>query len=343
MLDFTLGFKRWITWIREMKSFPLAFALLLWAGIGSADDRRDFIADTAREYGVSPAEVEALLGQAQRQESILEAISRPAEAKPWRDYRPIFLGEARIRAGRAFMREHAASLNQVQADTGVPAALITAIIGVETNYGRNAGSHRVLDALYTLGFHYPPRQDFFRRELAQLVALGREEKLDIPALKGSYAGAMGLSQFMPSSYRAYARDGDGDGRRDLFNSLPDIFASVANYFVAHGWQPGQPVVLPANRAPAIGDAQAEAFAPTSLEPTLSLGELGRLGFQYEDIGLACDTPATVIDLDGIEGAEHWIIFKNFHVITRYNRSKLYAMAVYQLSQAIAHDTGQTAP
>lgn len=284
---------------------------------------------------MDPATIEAMLARATYQQSIIDAITRPAEAKPWHAYRPIFLTAKRIADGRAFLAQHREQLAQVEAATGVPAELVVAIIGVETSYGRITGSYKVLDALYTLGFHYPPRQDFFRRELAQLFALGREESLPLATLKGSYAGAMGWGQFMPSSYRAYAVDGDGDGARDLFGSLPDVFASVANYFVAHGWQPGAPVAVPAVR-----DAGAEPFAPGNSEPAFDLAHLGERGYRPRE-ALGHDHPATLLTLAAEEGEQYWITFRNFYVITRYNRSPLYAMAVYQLAREIAG--GEPAP
>ena len=321
-----------------MKNLALWLALMTVATWASADEKAAFIAETAAETGIDAAQIEAWLGQAQRQDGILAAISRPAEAKPWHEYRPIFLGEARIRAGREFLREHGERLAAVEAETGVPARLIVAIIGIETNYGRNTGSHRVLDALYTLGFHYPPRQAFFRRELAQLFALGRAEQLDLAVLRGSYAGAMGWGQFMPSSYLAYARDGDGDGRRDLFGSLPDVFASIANYFVAHDWRPGEPVAVPAELA-----ANAEPLSSESLEPRSTVAALVEAGYRHHGHELPGDCPATAIALEGVDGPEHWLTFRNFYVITRYNRSRLYAMAVHQLAEAIGEQTETTAP
>jgi membrane-bound lytic murein transglycosylase B len=307
---------------------------LLLAGTVQAAEADDvalatFASATAREHGLDAATVRTALAGAEYRQSIIDAITRPAEAKPWHAYRPIFLTEARITDGRAFLAEHREALAAVQAKTGVPAELVVAILGVETSYGRITGSYRVLDALYTLGFHYPPRQDFFRRELAHLFALAAEEGLALDGLKGSYAGAMGWGQFMPSSYRAYAVDGDGDGQRDLFGSLPDVFASVANYFVAHGWRAGEPVAVPALR-----DADAQAFKPADYEPRFALTELAERGYRPAE-ALGRPLPATLVTLEGASGAEHWITFRNFHAITRYNRSPLYAMAVHQLAQAIA--------
>jgi membrane-bound lytic murein transglycosylase B len=288
-----------------------------------------FVAETAQSSGMTPAEIRAWLGQARYQQSIINAITRPAEGKPWKDYRPIFLTDTRIQQGRAFHAEHRDELERVSAQTGVPAEIIVAIIGVETSYGRNTGSYRVLDALYTLGFFYPRREEFFRGELRNLFALAREERLDLSTLKGSYAGAMGFGQFMPSSYRNFARDGDGDGRRDLLGSTRDAFASVANYFVGHGWKAGQPVFVPA-----VADAGAAAFVPADFVARYSLADLAARGYRPAQPGVP-NLPATLLTLEGVNGPEYWIGFQNFYVITRYNRSPLYAMAVHQLAQEIA--------
>jgi membrane-bound lytic murein transglycosylase B len=288
-----------------------------------------FIAETAASSGMAPAEIRAWLDQARYQQSIINAITRPAEGKPWKDYRPIFLTDTRIQQGRSFYAEHRGELEQVSARTGVPAEIIVAIIGVETSYGRITGNYRVLDALYTLGFFYPRREEFFRGELRHLFALAREERLDLATLKGSYAGAMGFGQFMPSSYRAYARDGDGDGRRDLLGSSKDAFASVANYFVGHGWKSGQPVFVPA-----VADPGAAAFVPADFVARYSLAELAARGYRPAQAG-APDLPATLLTLEGVNGPEYWIGYPNFYVITRYNRSPMYAMAVNQLAQEIA--------
>ena len=293
-----------------------------------------FAAEVSQQHKIAPAQVQALLGEARYQQSIIDAITRPAEAKPWSAYRPIFMTPKRIADGRAFLAEHRRALARVEAQTGVPAEVIVAIIGVETNYGAITGSYRVLDALYTLAFHYPKRAPFFRGELLQFFPLLQEEQLDGRQLKGSYAGAMGWGQFMPSSYRAYARDGDGDGRRDLFGSRPDIFASIANYFVAHGWQRGEPVAVPAVRKKG-----AAPFVPDSLEAKHTLPALAAKGYRpRRAVGHAL--PATLLTLQGAAGEEYWITFKNFYVISRYNRSPLYSLAVWQLAQAIAPPDGE---
>lgn len=298
-------------------------------------DRAALASELAKQNGLSSQQILPLLNKAQYQQSIIDAITRPAEAKPWSAYRPIFMTEARIRDGRQFLADHRDALTQVASSTGVPAELIVAIIGVETNYGKITGSYRVLDALYTLGAHYPPRQDFFRSELAQIFLLAEEEKLSLEELKGSYAGAMGWGQFMPSSYRHYAKDGDGDGRRDLFQSKADVFASVANYFVAHGWQAGQPVAVPARWSGK--DAPPKS---ATLKPDFTVAGLRKAGVEW-DAEVADTLPATVLTLDGAEGPEYWLTFDNFYVISRYNRSPLYSMAVLQLSQALAADRSTT--
>ena len=296
-----------------------------------------FISDTAAKYGIPEDQLRATLAKAQYRQSIVNAMARPAEStRTWAQYRPIFLTDGRIAQGRAYLSDNRFEVNQVAERTGVPAEIILAIMGVETGWGGNMGSHNVLDALYTLAFHYPvidgkvneARIAFFTDELAQLFALAKEEGFDILTLKGSYAGAMGLGQFMPSSYRRYAVDGDGDGRRDLFGSKRDAFASIANYFIGHGWQPGNPVFVRANALPG-----AAPFKPENWEAKYSLAELAGKG--YTPVGGAVDLPATLLTLDGAQGTEHWIGFKNFWVITRYNRSPMYAMAVWQLAQEIA--------
>ena len=222
-----------------------------------------------------------------------------------------------------------AALDKVSAETGVPAEYIVAIIGVETQFGRNMGSYKVLDALYTLAFGYPKRAPFFAGELAQLFALGKAEpQLDITQLKGSYAGAMGMGQFMPSSYRLWAKDGDGDGRRDLLTHKPDVFASIANYFVVHGWQRGQPVVARAEKDPNLPE-----WTPETVEPIHTLAAIEAKGYRPLRAQPVREG-ATVINFEGDAGREYWLGYGNFFVITRYNRSPMYSLAVHQLAQAI---------
>jgi membrane-bound lytic murein transglycosylase B len=290
----------------------------------------NFVAYTVSTYAVDEAHVRATLAQAVHRKAIIDAMNRPAEkVRQWHEYRPMFVNPARTDAGVAFYRANREALDRIAAETGVPAEMIVAIIGVETSYGRIAGSFRVLDALYTLAFDYPPRAPFFAGELAQLFALQKAEpQLDITTLKGSYAGAMGMGQFMPSSYRLWAKDGDGDGRRDLLTHLPDVFASIANYFVVHGWERGAPVV-----ARAIRDPQAVDFVPETMDPVYPLADLAARGYRPL-AGEAVTEGATLLTLQGDAGPEYWLAFRNFYVITRYNRSPMYSLAVYQLAQAI---------
>ena len=309
--------------------------------------RAAFIRDSSVRFNLDPAMVEATLDGARFRDDIVALMSRPAErVKPWSEYRQNFITASRIDGGRAFMQRHAARLDRVQSATGVPAEMIVAIIGVETSYGGFTGKHRVLDALYTLAFRYPRsgdperaayehrREQFFRDELAQLFALSREENLDIASLTGSYAGAMGLGQFMPSSYRDFAVDGDGDGRRDLFNNFDDVFASIANYLLKKGgergaWVPGGPVVARAQLLPGFAE-----YNPETWTPDYTLAQLAQRGYRPLE-PVAADATATLVSLQGSAGKEYWLGFQNYYAITRYNNSKMYAMAVYQLSQAIA--------
>jgi membrane-bound lytic murein transglycosylase B len=289
-----------------------------------------FVDYTATTYGVDRDHIRRTLAQAQHRQGIIDAMNRPAEAvRQWHEYRPIFINQARIDGGIAFYRQHRAALDRIAAETGVPAEMIVAIIGVETSYGRVTGSYRVIDALYTLAFGFPRRAPFFAGELAQLFALEQAEpQLDILALKGSYAGAMGMGQFMPSSYRLWAKDGDGDGRRDLLTHLPDVFASIANYFVVHGWERDGPVVARASLQPG-----AEEFRPETLDPVHTLAGLAARGY-HPLPGEPEAEGATVLNFQGAAGPEYWIAYRNFYVISRYNRSPMYSLAVHQLAQAI---------
>jgi membrane-bound lytic murein transglycosylase B len=293
-------------------------------------DERAFAAEVAKEGGPSEKSVLATLAGAKVQQSILDAMGKPAESKPWKDYQPLFLTDKRVDDGVAFYLANRALLEKVGKEYGVPPEVIVAIIGIETNYGRITGKYRVVDALSTLAFHYPPRAAFFRGELKQLFLLGDKHlAYPIDELKGSYAGAMGWGQFMPTSIAQWAKDEDGDGRIDLWNSLPDIVASVANYFAAHDWQKGQPVAVRAQPA-----ADAREINPASSEPVYPLQQMEAWGYAPIE-RIDADTPSTLLKLEGERGPEYWLTFKNFYVITRYNRSPLYSMAVWQLAQAIA--------
>jgi len=311
----------------------LAALLLGWTGAQAALDaeQRAFVDEMVRKHGYDRAELTRLLEDAQFQEGIIRLITRPAEAKPWYEYRAIMVTPERIEQGVEFWQRNADTLRRAEAEFGVPPEIVTAILGVETRYGRNTGRHRVLDALFTLGFGYPKRASFFRKELEQFLLMAREERLDARSLLGSYAGAMGRSQFMPSSFRSYAIDFDGDGRRDLWGSDADAIGSIANYFVRNGWRRGERVALPASGV----DSRHQRFLEAGLKPGFTLGELAAAGVRVATDGLPADTPCSLFDLDEENGPAYWAGLQNFFAITRYNRSELYAMAVYQLSREIA--------
>lgn len=289
-----------------------------------------FVEEMVAEHGFAREQLEHWLSKANKQQGILDAIARPAErTKTWKEYRPIFIQPLRVNNGVKFWQEQRAALTRAEQTYGVPAEIIVAIIGVETNYGRNTGSHKVIDALTTLAFDYPPRAPFFRKELVNYFLLTREQKQDPLAFKGSYAGAMGFGQFMPSSYRAYAVDFDDDGLIDIWNNTTDAIGSVANYFKKHGWQSGELVV---SRARFEGDAASEVFNDIK-PPERRVVEWKQRGFTPIS-QLPDETPVSILQLEGQHGIEYWLGTHNFYVITRYNRSHMYSMAVQQLSQII---------
>jgi len=290
---------------------------------------REFIEITARDFPVDARQLEKLLAQAVTKQSILDAISRPAErVVPWYEYRERFMTEKRIREGVDFWSANATYLTAI-ADDGIAAA-VAGICGVETSFGRITGRFRVVDALYTLAFDFPPREAFFRSELQQFVLLAKEQKIDAKSAQGSYAGAMGMPQFMPSSYRNFAVDGNSDGHIDLWSSSADIIASVANYLRVHGWRNGEPVVADAS----LQDPDLSRFDSSSaIALNETVGSLRDKGVIFETT-LASDAPAMLIILTGKDGPEYRVGFANFFVITRYNRSTLYANAVNDLGRAI---------
>lgn len=326
MHEYMLAARHWL----------LAFALLPLVACAEGENyathpaKADFIERLVADDGFSRDELERVFAAAERQDSILEAIARPAEkTKPWHEYRQIFVTDKRTRQGVEFMREHRAALSRAEAETGVPAAIIAAILGVETYYGRVTGSYGVVDALATLAFDYPPRSEFFTRELRHFLILTREQGLEPLSLKGSYAGAMGYGQFMPSSYRSYAVDFDGDGRVDIWENPVDAIGSVANYFKRHGWRPGESVVVRARKSTALPDSWMNA----GLKPERRVGQFVAAGLEPV-VDVADDALATGLALEGEEGTEYWLGLHNFYVITRYNHSAMYALSVYQLSQRL---------
>jgi membrane-bound lytic murein transglycosylase B len=297
----------------------------------SRPEIKTFIDEVARRNDLKKRDVRKLLAKAQPQPQIIELITKPAErVSPWWEYRERFLTEERIALGAQLWLDHRLELEDIAKARGVPPEYIIAIIGVETKYGRITGRYRVLDALATLAFDYPPRSEFFRKELEQFVLLAREERLDPLKTLGSYAGAMGNAQFMPSSYRKYAVDAGDDKKRDLWADWGDVFASIANYFREHGWQTGAPVMANVELDP----------DPTFVMDTknLSLNEtIASLAAQGVETraDLPATTPAMLVFAEQSDGPAYRVGFDNFQVIMRYNRSPRYAMAVHDLAEAVA--------
>ena len=303
---------------------------------GNREDVNGFIRQMAERHGFVEQELKFLFARARREGAILAAIAPPKSApmRSWQTYRGRFISEARVAEGAEFWRRHAAALERAAREHGVPEEIIVAIIGVETVYGRQMGSWRVIDALSTLAFDYPPRAEFFRGELEQYLLYAREAAVDVFSVRGSYAGAIGIPQFMPGSYRRFAVDFDGDGAIDLRGNPVDAIGSVANFLVKHGWRRGERVHLPAR---VVGGNALEAhreLVAIGIEPKTALSEMKRYGVETRT-DLALDTPVALIELESPGAAtEYRLGLRNFYVLTRYNRSVLYASAVYDLAQEI---------
>jgi membrane-bound lytic murein transglycosylase B len=293
-------------------------------------DVQAFVTTMVTQHQFDRQELTSILQNAVYQQKIVDAIQRPAEkTMAWWEYRARFLTDERINAGVQVLADNREALQRIAKDSGVPAEYLVAITGVETLFGRTTGRYRVLDALTTLGFDYPPRGAFFRRELEQFLVMTREEGLDPRVPLGSYAGAMGIPQFMPSSFRGFAVDGNGDGHRDLWQNWPDVFASIGNYFKEHGWRVDQPVLADASNESSTDDPAA---ARVALNETVA--SLRKRGYKFET-SLPASAPAMLVPA-ALEQEMSWRVgFQNFFVITRYNRSPLYAMAVHDLAEAIA--------
>ena len=297
---------------------------------------QEFMDEMVAEHEFDRAQLEQWFAQVERKDSVLKAISRPAErVKSWKEYRKIFLTDKRIDRGVDFWSDNREALAKASDEFGVPEEIIVAIIGVETHYGRITGGFRVFDSLATLAFEYPKRATFFRKELVEFLLLAREQGKSPLELKGSYAGAMGYGQFMPSSYRAYAYDYNGDGFIDIWDNTTDAIGSVANYFVRHGWRSGQPVAVRARVQSGFDGALLE----DGLKPERKLSDLALSGFSPA-VTQTLPDPVRVFKLEGERGAEFWLGMHNFYVITRYNRSTMYALAVYQLAEALAENYRQ---
>ena len=331
-------------------AIALLGSMAVASGVAEADEnaKRYFERDSVKAYIEQISEeqdldvnrISALFTDLERQQSILDAISRPAERSlTWREYRPIFVTQKRIDGGKAFLAEHTELLKKAEEKFGVPASIITAIIGVETYYGGNTGSYGVLEALATLSFDYPRRSDFFSREMTEFIVLSEAEGWDTVNVLGSYAGAMGMPQFIASSYREYAIDFDDDGRRDLFSSHADIIGSVGNYLARHGWVENAPIAERWITDNGITQPMRE-FVRESLLPAIDADSVRSQGFDSSQLaqGTQDDRLLSVMTMAGEQGDELWVGYRNFYAITRYNHSRLYAMAVYQLAEAIGSST-----
>ena len=294
---------------------------------------QNFIDQMVSKHGFNRDELEKLFSQVKIKQEILNAISRPAEkSKPWYEYRNIFLKSRRIKHGIKFWKENQQVIDYAHEVYGVAPEIIVAIIGVETFYGTRQGSYRVMDALSTLGFKYPKRSQFFLGELEYFLLMSKEQGFDPLSKKGSYAGAMGMGQFIPSSYQSYAIDFDGDGIKNIWSNEADAIGSVANYFKRHGWQKDQPVAdqISLNKDSVLSPKDA---CKRSCKPKLTVTDFKHKGVTGK-LSVNDKTKAVLLALKQKTGMEYWLGYNNFYVISRYNHSTLYSMAVYQLSQEI---------
>ena len=327
-------------------SLGLAFLLFASSQVAASfynpqqrQDVEDFIAELVEDKSFDRQQLEELFSQAQQRQDIQELMSRPAERTlSWHEYRKIFITPQRIQAGREFMQQYAATLERAEKEMGVAPEVIAAIIGVETFYGRNKGRHRVIDALATLSFDYPQgtprdRSSFFRSQLVEFLNLTRQQGLNPRLPMGSYAGAMGYPQFIPTSYRDFAVDFSGDGFIDIWTNPVDAIGSVANYFKEHGWQPGEPVLTEAlleGAGTALTDLRRNRF------DRIPLSEVEAAGLKpVKRQGLEASTRVIPMAFQLEDGERFVIGLRNFYVITRYNHSRMYALAVHELAEALA--------
>ncbi len=313
-------------------SVTVAVAAGTAASYAGRDDVREFIARMVEQHGFAGKDLRRLFRSARFQPGVIAAITPPTvpRAKSWQAYRALFLTPERIDAGVEFREEQREALARAAAIYGVPEEIIVGIIGVETVYGRNTGNYRVIDALTTLAFDYAQRAEFFRSELENYLLYTRDAGIDALSLKGSYAGAIGIPQFMPGSYRRYAVDLDGDGKEDLSGSFADAIGSVANFLKEHGWETGEPVAYPAQ----VQGPEYRRLIEAGIKPGYRYGDLAAIGVSTTGAARA-DAPCALIELETPgEASEYLVALKNFYVITRYNRSSMYAAAVLELAQAV---------
>lgn len=301
----------------------------IWAESLDSKKIEQFIDHMTNEYNFDANELQKLFSKAQYSSKVIKSITRPAEKLSWYKYRKIFIQQSRIQGGVKFWKKHQKTLQKAQEIYDIPAEIIVAIIGVETRYGKNTGQYRVIDALSTLAFHYPPRAKFFHNELIQFLLLAMEQGVDPLSIKGSYAGAMGIPQFISSSYLHYAVDFDADRKKDLWDNPVDAIGSIANYLHEHHWQAGQPIAFPIDSK----THDLVSIIDNDLKPNLQIKNLQKYGIVLND-KFPNTMPIKVMKFEQESTDDYWIGMQNFYVITRYNHSALYAMAVYQLSEKI---------
>jgi len=326
--------------VSRLRRLVLVAALALAAAQASAraaesyakrEDVRQFISVMAQKHGFSKKHLESVFGRVQAQPAVLKSMTLAPEAsRAWQSYRAIFVNPQRIEAGVQFWTRHAAALERASAEFGVPEEVILGIIGVETTYGRNMGSYRVIDTLTTLAFDSPNRGEFFRSQLESFLLFTRENRTDVFRMKGSYAGAIGIPQFMPGSYRQFAVDYDGDGRKDLADSPADAIGSVANFLREHGWRRGEPAAVPAT----VSSPSAQLLADSGVKPLYRAADLPSFGVKpASDLG--DDALCSLIELESpSQQSEYWVGLHNFWVLTRYNRAVFYGVAVLELGRAV---------
>jgi membrane-bound lytic murein transglycosylase B len=322
--------------IRSVQFF-LGLVFLFLSQVSNADkallDRKEvqlFVNKMVHQYHFDRRQLTQILKDAQFQPKIIESMEKPYEKKTWDIYRALFLTEQRVQGGIEFWKKNQNVLNDIEKKYGVPPEIIVAILGVETLYGQQQGNYRVLDALTTLAFYYPKRSEFFTKELGEFLLLCREQKVAANKYLGSYAGAMGKPQFMPSSYRFYAVDFNGKGTRDLMNNDHDVVASIANYFHKHGWKSKQAIVEPVS----VNGIRYKSLATNSRIPDYSLKDLLEAGVKPVDSSANAALKVGLIELTSPNGQEYWMAHPNFYVITHYNTSPQYALVVYLLSQQL---------
>lgn len=310
---------------------------LVWSQAHAADlpGIPQFIDEMVAKHQFNREELQQTFQQVEYRPDVIAAITAPATIKPWYEYRASFLNPLRINGGVEFWKQNAEALKRAEQQYGVPQEMIIAVIGVETLYGRRAGRFRTMDALTTLAFDFPRRADFFRSELEQYLLLAREQKFNLFDIKASYAGALGIPQFMPSSYRKYAVDFNGNGKVDILGEPEDAIGSIANYLKQYGWKTGEPVAQQAS----LGN---EAFPGTSDKPR-SLAAWEQAGVTPMAMPQGKVPPAWLLDFTMESGKEYWLTYNNFRVITLYNNSNFYAMSVFQLSEAIRTAYNTPAP